>query len=434
MHAGLAHDIPSSATVLMYVKPDNAQLSVLLRVPMETMSEIQFPVRGPGYLDFDEIDESLAEAIRIYFRAGLRFYIDGIDLGDPVQEVARVTLPSDASFGNYASALTHVTSAPLTNDVDLFWNQAMLDVLLTYAAPALDSSVGATATKLSFRASVDRLAAVTNTVLRYLPEEGVERAYSYAGDPGLVELDPGWWSAVAGFVVLGFLHVLDGADHLLFLLALVIPLRRIGPLVLVVTSFTIAHSITLISSALGMTPTALWFPSLIETLIAASVFYLACENLLGARQQTRWLVAFGFGLIHGFGFSFVLADRLQFAGNHLLGALLAFNVGVELGQLLVIAIAVPALWLLFRYVLKDVDKERMGIVLLSALVAHSAWHWLIERGSLLPEYSWRPPVVDAAFLAAAVRWSMLLVGCALVALALHEAVTRLRRTKSPQGQ
>lgn len=432
MRAVLAHDIPTSATVQMFVKPEVAQLSVLLRVPMETMSEIQFPVRGPGYLDLAAADASLAEAVRVYLSDGLRFFIDGDDLGAPLLQGVRVTLPSDNSFGDYDSAMAHLNSAPLTNDVDLFWNQAMLDVHLGYQAPALVASADDAATRLSFRSSVGRLAVETSTVLRYLPEEGVERDYAYVGDPGLVELDPGWWGAIARFVVLGFEHILDGSDHLLFLFALVIPLRRIGPLILVVTSFTVAHSITLISSALGMAPSSLWFPGLIETLIAISVFYLACENLLGARQQTRWMAAFGFGLIHGFGFSFVLADRLQFAGNHLLGALFAFNVGVELGQLLVIAVTVPALWLFFRYLLKGPSMERMGIILLSALVAHSAWHWVIERASLLTQYTWRMPVLDLAFFAAAARWAMLLVGSALVLLVMHELVTRARRVSSAE--
>ena len=88
-------------------------------------------------------------------------------------------------------------------------------------------------------------------------------------------------------------------------------------------------------------------------------------------------MTFGFGLIHGFGFSFLLRERLQFAGDHLLTSLLAFNVGVELGQLLVLLVMIPALGLLFRYVV----AERIGTILLSALVAHTAWHWATERGT-----------------------------------------------------
>ena len=92
--------------------------------------------------------------------------------------------------------------------------------------------------------------------------------------------------------------------------------------------------------------------------------------------------------MHGFGFSFALRETLQFAGSHLLTSLLAFNVGVELGQLLVLVVLVPALQLLFRYVV----AERMGTIILSALVAHTAWHWMIDRGRDLSRFDW--PVDD----------------------------------------
>ena len=104
-----------------------------------------------------------------------------------------------------------------------------------------------------------------------------------------------------------------------------------------VTSFTVAHSVTLIASAYDWRPAALWFPPLVETLIAASIVYMALENIVGARRRRRWLITFAFGLVHGFGFSFALRETLQFAGSHLLTALLAFNLGVELGQLVVLA-------------------------------------------------------------------------------------------------
>jgi hypothetical protein len=86
-------------------------------------------------------------------------------------------------------------------------------------------------------------------------------------------------------------------------------------------------------------------------------------------------MAFGFGLVHGFGFSFALRESLQFAGSHLLTSLLSFNLGVELGQLAVLVVMVPALQLLFRFVV----SERIGTIILSALIAHSAWHWTGER-------------------------------------------------------
>ena len=242
---------------------------------------------------------------------------------------------------------------------------------------------------------------------------------SFWADPGLLRLDPSWHQAALRFVELGFLHILDGTDHLLFLLCLVIPFRRLSSLILLVTSFTVAHSITLIASAFGYAPSALWFPPLVETLIAISILYMALENIVGSNLQRRWMITFVFGLVHGFAFSFVLRETLQFAGPHLLTALLSFNVGVELGQLLVVALLVPALALLFKFV-----PERIGTIILSALVAHTAWHWMVERGEQLRQFPWPP--FDAAFVASGMRWLMLILGVACALMLINAALRQMR--------
>ena len=183
---------------------------------------------------------------------------------------------------------------------------------------------------------------------------------------------------------LGFLHILSGTDHLLFLLCLVIPLRRLKTLAVVVTAFTAAHSITLVAAASNLAPDGLWFPPLVETLIAASIVYMALENILagGASIHRRWTLALAFGLVHGFGFSFGLRETLQFAGSHLLTSLLSFNVGIELGQLLVVAALVPVLHLLFTRI-----GERPGAIVVSAFVAHTGWHWTLDRAEGLRQFA-----------------------------------------------
>jgi hypothetical protein len=135
---------------------------------------------------------------------------------------------------------------------------------------------------------------------------------------------------------------------------------------------------------------------------------MALENIAVEHPKRRWLITFGFGLVHGFGFSFALRQTLQFAGSHLLTSLLSFNIGVELGQLAVLIAAVPALDLLFRYGV----AERMGTIILSAFVAHTAWHWTTERWAVLRQFPIELPVVDAAFLAMVLRWMMLAVALA----------------------
>src|SRR4029077_13052501 len=136
---------------------------------------------------------------------------------------------------------------------DLAWQQAMLDVVLEYP-------IGSDQSRFSIDPTWARLGVRTTTVLRFTPPGGAERAFQYSGDPGLVRLDPQWYQAALQFVNLGFAHILDGVDHLLFIFCLVIPFRKIRPLIGIVTAFTVAHSITLIASASGLAPDALWFP------------------------------------------------------------------------------------------------------------------------------------------------------------------------------
>jgi hypothetical protein len=283
--------------------------------------------------------------------------------------------------------------------VQVYWNQVMLDVLFEYPIHSDQS-------RFSIHPGLARLGLQVVTALRFLPPGGAVRAFEFLGDPGLVRLDPQWYQAALTFVRLGFFHILDGTDHLLFLFCLVIPFRSLRKLIPVVTSFTVAHSITLIASAYNLAPDFLWFPPLIETLIAISIVYMALENIVGGvGVQRRWMITFGFGLVHGFGFSFALRQTLQFAGSHLLASLLSFNLGVELGQLLVLVLLIPLLHAFFRFAV----AERTGTIILSALVAHTGWHWMIDRGERLLQFRFVWPVITAAMLASLMHWLMAIV-------------------------
>jgi hypothetical protein len=393
-----AHEIPPSVMVLAFVKPEPGRLRLLVRVPLESIRDFEFVLRGPGYLDLPSVNPQLTDAARMWIADYVEVFENDRPLDLRQISAAMLSLPSDRSFTSYDAAVAHVTGPPLPDSVNLPWKQAMFDVLIDYRIT--DPSA-----KFSIKPALAHLGIRTTTVLRFLPPNGSERAFEYLGDPGLVRLDPRWHQAAFRFVALGFQHILDGIDHLLFVFCLVIPFRRLKSLVAIITSFTVAHSITLIASASGLAPDALWFPPLIEVLIALSIVYMAFENIVGAKIERRWIIAFAFGLVHGFGFSFILRQSLQFAGSHLATSLVAFNVGVELGQLVVLAVAIPALALLFRYVV----AERIGTILLSALVAHTAWHWMLERGAALRQYQFTWPTMDAAFAASAMRAGMLLV-------------------------
>lgn len=416
------HEVPQSVLVRAFVRAEGDRLRLLVRVPAEAMRDVIWPLRGPGYLELSATDTLLAGPATTWLVHYATVYENGAEMQGGLVVATRISLPSDQAFANYETALASIRGPPLPRETELAWQQAMIDVLIEYPIHSADS-------RFSINPEWAHLGVRTTTVLRYITTDGNDRAFQYAGDPGLVHLDPRWHQAAFSFVKLGFRHILEGIDHLLFVFCLVIPFRRVLPLIGVVTAFTVAHSITLVAAALGFAPSALWFPPLVETLIAASILLMALENIVGAKLQRRWIVAFVFGLVHGFGFSFALSESLQFAGTHLATSLLSFNVGVELGQILVLAIAVPALNLLFRYGV----AERMGVILLSALVAHTAWHWTAERAASLTEYEYRWPAFDAGFVASVLR--LLMLGLILVGALwmLSGLVARLTRAGAARG-
>jgi hydrogenase/urease accessory protein HupE len=176
---------------------------------------------------------------------------------------------------------------------------------------------------------------------------------------------------VLDFIGIGVEHILIGADHLLFLFGLVLIRARGKDLLALVSAFTLAHSITLSAAALGW----LALPgSVVEPIIALSVAYVGIENFFKPEMRNRWRLTFAFGLIHGFGFAGVLGEiglPSESAGL----ALVLFNVGVELGQLLVLAALLPVLiWLRRRPAF-----EALGVPALNALVVVIGLFWFIER-------------------------------------------------------
>jgi hypothetical protein len=223
------------------------------------------------------------------------------------------------------------------------------------------------------------------------------------GSSGRVTLDPHWYDAGMGFVALGVQHILTGFDHLLFLLCLVIPFRRLRSLIPVITAFTVGHSITLIGTAFGLAPDAKWFPPFIEMAIAVSIVYMAVENIIGPDLRRRWIIAGLFGLVHGFGFADVLGEQLQFAGSNLLTALLGFNLGIEIGQLIALSIFIPCLAL----VLRGRMQGRMGVSILSAAVGLIAWQWMVDRALTLWQTPWPLPTTAGILIAA--QWVVALV-------------------------
>lgn len=390
--AARAHDIPNDVKVQAFVKPEGQRLLLLVRVPLGAMNEVEMPLRGPGYLDLARAEDALRVAAKLWLADNITLYEGDRPLAYPGIAEARVSLASDRAFGSWEEAIAHLRAPRIAANVDLYWKQQLFDVLLEYR-------IASDRADFSIHPRLARLGLKVLTTLRFLPPGGEERAFEFHGDPGIVHLDPRWHQAALRFVESGFFHILDGSDHLLFIACLVIPFRRLRPLVVITTAFTVAHSITLAATAFGFAPGGLWFPPLVETLIAVSIVYMALENMVGSNAHRRWIIAFAFGLVHGFGFAFALRETLQFAGAHLVTSLVAFNLGVELGQVAVLLVLVPATNVLFRAV-----PERAGTIILSALVAHTGWHWMVDRWTDLRKFPL--PAIDAAAMADILRWAM----------------------------
>jgi len=410
--AARAHEPPNDVAVQLLVRPTGNRLQLLVRAPLEAMQDIDFPTFGVGYLDVTRADPQLNHAAQVWLADAIDVYEGERRLAPPAVVAVRASIPSDRSFATFESALAHVRSPPLPEGTQIVWQQALIDVWL-------EAPIESASARFSIAPRFGRLGQHVVTALHF-GSAGVERVFQLDGDPGLVPLDPRWQQSSLRFLRQGFAHILDGADHLLFLLCLVVPFRReLRTLVGIVTAFTVGHSVTLLGAAYGAAPTALWFPPLIEVLIAASIFYTAVENVVAPNARTRWLLAFGFGLVHGFGFSFALTNTLQFAGSNVLTSLLAFNVGIELGQLLVLALLLPALYALFRYV-----PERIGGIVLAVLVAHTAWHWLIDRFAVLRNFHPSTGEVLAGVVDSGLPW---LAGALLIATVAVRVARRTRR-------
>lgn len=409
----LGHEIPADVRVQVYVAEEDDALMVLLRVPLQAMRDIDFALQGPGYLDLAVAETQLPEAVTLWLRGELKFDLDGDPVAAPTLLAARLALPNDSSFSSYPSARRAIVEERIAPETQLYWEQALLDVALRYPLAGKSGELFVTPT-------FARLGLRTVTELRYLVPGEELRSFVFTGDPGRVALTPGIASVFAHFLAEGFQHVLDGLDHLLFLAALILPVRRLRPLIVIVTAFTLAHSITLTAAVFGLVPEGLWFPPFIEMLVAASIVVMALENIVQPALRSRWLIAYGFGLAHGFAFSFALTDMLQFSGDHLSTSLLAFNLGIEAGQILVLLLVFPLLqWLLRRL------PRQPTLIVLSALIAHTAWHWSAERFEALRLYNFSLPDFDIVFFSEASRWLLLLLVALLVAWVMHNLMRRL---------
>jgi|SRR5882672_5192289 len=401
------HEFKLDAVVNAFVRVEQTEAHLVVRAPLYLFKSVHFPVKAT------EIDLAASSAVMERALALVQQDIVLLEDGRPLatrSAIGRLALPSDRSFESFDEAVRHVATK-IEPETHIVIDQGYVDAHLVYPL----KSAGAV---FALRSTVaPELGEYLKIAIRYETARGESRSMVLRGGVGTVDLNPTWLSAAGGFIGFGITHILTGLDHLLFLLCLIIPLRGVRQLLTVITGFTVAHSFTLIGSAFGLAPEGAWFSPFVELVIAISIIYMALENIIGVDIRRRVLLTVLFGLVHGFGFSYGLKEDLQFAGSHLLVSLFAFNVGIELGQILVLAVTLPALVLVTRFVLPG----RVGLIILGALVAHVGWHWMTDRWDALARQRW--PVPDMASLPVLLFW---IAGLAIAAGAVIIVVGRLR--------
>jgi HupE / UreJ protein len=409
-----AHELPVNSIMNGFVKVEPKQLDLVVRVPLDLLRGVPFPVRDSQY-DLAASGPA-AQLALLLLEDGFVLFENGVRL-TPSSSSGRLSPPSDRSFESYEAAAA-LADRPADASTPIAYDKGSFDVRLTYPVSS-PSSVFEIQTQVAADMGSGAILAV-----RYLPLGEATRALIiHSGhEPGA--LNPAWYHAAGSFIALGIDHILTGLDHLLFLFCLVIPVRRLRGLVSVVTAFTVAHSITLFASAFHFAPQGPWFPPFVEMAIAATIVYTALENVVGTNFRHRWLLAGGFGMVHGFGFSNALGQSLQFVGSHLLLSLFSFNVGIEIGQLGVLAIILPAL-VLFRRLF----AERTGVFVLSALAAVVGGYWIVERWQAFQQAWW--PRLEGDDLVGLAGWTAVALTVLAVVWFLRKRATHQSRSSQP---
>src|SRR3954469_1359396 len=169
-----AHDVPADVRLYAFVKPAGERLELLVRVQMIALQEVDFPRRGPGYLEVSRAGQALRDAAQLWLVQNIDVFENGAPLPVPTIAQARVSLPSARSFGSYERARAHLDAPPLADTLDLPWDQQFLDVRLEYPIRSERSD-------FAIEPRLDRMAHRVSVSLRFLPPGGATRAFELTG-------------------------------------------------------------------------------------------------------------------------------------------------------------------------------------------------------------------------------------------------------------
>lgn len=288
----------------------------------------------------------------------------------------------EPSFATLASARLSLVehnfrpdgSPPYVGDV-------VVDILATYSWPG---STGSYSISSTLNPGLPGQEDTANLIIDYgVGQPKIFRSRGLLNER--IEISNSMFAAIATFIEQGILHILGGLDHVLFVLCLVIGAQRLRGLVERITGFTVGHTVTLIAGFLGFVPSGAWFVPLVELGIAISIVYAALLAIKspGSDDQDRlrmFVVTTLIGLLHGFGFSFVLQEILRIDSPNLWQSLIAFNVGVEIGQLAIVLLIWPSLQLIRKI---SESAWRYSCLTVAIACCAIACYWIFERSLLL---------------------------------------------------
>ncbi|RLA14762.1 MAG: hypothetical protein DRQ59_02635 [Gammaproteobacteria bacterium] len=320
------------------------------------------------------------DGLALLARQGIDLSIDGKIVKATVERIniyRNGTQPDFATLDDARQAFQGIQSFD-EFEQGIYVGDTTVDVLLRYTT---DGAVYQYALSSNLNPGLPDQDETANLVLDYSPS-GVQvfRARGLLHEPVVVTRSV--LDAVVTFIKEGVIHILEGLDHVLFVICLVLGAMHLKPLLWRVTGFTIGHSITLSLGFFGFVPGGAWFVPAVETGIALSIIYVAVVAVVPGLQQKKgeWAVVGVTGLIgllHGLGFSFVLQNILQVTSPNIWQSLVAFNIGVELGQLMIVVLAGFAFYLVG---LLGERAAKINRYLVASVCALIALYWVIERG------------------------------------------------------
>lgn len=303
-------------------------------------------------------------------------------LSGAVEQVRLYRVGAQPDFATLAEAQRSFQSDRAFPDVrtPLYVGDAVVDVVLRYASgePVVSYSVSS-----NLDPGLPGQEMTANLILDYGPGSlKVFRSRGLMTEP--VEVTRSALSAIGTFILEGVRHILEGVDHVLFVVCLVVGAATLRSLLWRVTGFTLGHSVTLSLGFFGFVPSGAWFIPAVETGIALSIIYAAAITILPSNDDSKewktFFVTCGIGLLHGLGFSFVLQNILQVTSPNIWQSLLAFNVGVEIGQLLIVLLIWPLFLILRRMNLRAWRSAQITTAAVCIVIASI---WTTDRVGLV---------------------------------------------------